>query len=345
LEYWSNGLSPVLHHSISPTLQFRCFSTLDILGTLAYGPEGHFRHFLMKAMILAAGLGTRLRPLTELKPKALMPVANKPILVRNIEYLISHGITEIIVNAHHHSQQVVDYLKGGASFGLNIEVKVEPEILGTGGGIKNTEDFWDKEPFFIINSDILTDIDLPAVYQVHHTSGALVTLVLHDCEPYNQIQVDDQWNITDIAKDNMPGRLAFTGIHVINPEVLSHIPQGIFSDIIECYRQLIRLGKPVLACLVKGHFWRDIGSIQSYLEANRELADNSFVIGPGCSIDASVKLMDWAVVGENGHLGKNVELQRSVLWEGVTVKEGLKIVDSVVTSGREVDRDLRGETF
>ena len=299
----------------------------------------------MKAMILAAGFGTRLRPLSEIKPKALMPVANKPILARNIEYLVSHGIAEIIVNAHHHSNLLVDYLKDGSSFGINIEVKVEPEILGTGGGIKNTEDFWDKEPFFVINSDILTDIDLAAVYKVHQTSGSLVTLVLHDCEPYNQVQVDDQWNITDIAKSNTPGRLAFTGIHVIDPEVLSHIPQGVFSDVIECYRKLIRLGKPIRACLVQGHYWRDIGSIQTYLVVNRELAGNSFVIGPGCSIDASVKMSDWGVIGEKSRLEKNVELQRSVLWEGVTVKEGIKVVDSVATSRRVVDRDLHGGVF
>jgi mannose-1-phosphate guanylyltransferase len=299
----------------------------------------------MKAMILAAGFGTRLRPLSEMKPKALMPVANKPVLARNIEYLISHGITEIIVNAHHHSNQLVDYLKNGSSFGISVEVKVEFEILGTGGGIRNTEGFWDKEPFLVINSDILTDIDLAAVYQVHQTSGALVTLVLHDCEPFNQVQVDDQWYIMDIAKGNTPGRFAFTGIHVINPEILSHIPQGIFSDIIECYRELICQRKPVRACLVTGHYWRDIGSIQSYLEANRELAGNSFVIGPGCSIESSAKLIDWGVVGENSRLGKNVALQRSVLWEGVAVKEGIKVVDAVVTSGRIVDRDLRGEVF
>jgi mannose-1-phosphate guanylyltransferase len=299
----------------------------------------------MKAMILAAGFGTRLRPLTEIKPKALMPVANKPILARNIEYLISHGITEIIVNAHHHHQQIVDYLREESSFGLNIQVKVEPEILGTGGGIKNVEGFWDKEPFLVTNSDILTDIDLAAVYKVHQASGSLVTLVLQDCEPYNQVQVDDQWNITDIAKSNTPGRLAFTGIHVIDPEVLPNIPQGVFSDVIECYRKLIRLGKPIRGCLAQGHYWRDIGTIQSYLEANRELAGNSFVIGPGCSIDASVKLTDWSVIGENSRLGKNVVLQRSVLWEGVAVKEGIKIIDAVATSRRVVDHDLHGEVF
>jgi len=108
---------------------------------------------------------------------------------------------------------------------------------------------------------------------------------------------------------------------------------------------LIRLGKPVRACFVQGHYWRDIGSIQSYLEANRELAGNSFVIGPGCSIDSSVKLMDWGVIGENSRLGKNVEVQRSVLWDGVTVKQGVRVADAVVTSGHEVDHELHGEVF
>jgi len=283
--------------------------------------------------------------LTDMKPKALMPVANKPILARTIEYLGRHGIKEIIVNAHHHSQQVVDYLEDNAACGYHIEVRVEPEILGTGGGIKNVEDFWGQEPFFVVNSDILTDIDLAAVYQVHRTSGSLVTLVLHDCEPYNQIAIDERLNVTDIAKTNSPGRLAFTGIHVIEPKVLSHIPGGVFSDMIDCYRDLIRRKEPVRACLVQGHYWRDIGHMKSYLDANRELAGNSFVIGPGCSLDSSVKLMDWGVIGENSRLGKNVELQRSVLWEGVTVKEGVKIVGSVVTSCRVVDRDLHGEVF
>jgi NDP-sugar pyrophosphorylase family protein len=132
---------------------------------------------------------------------------------------------------------------------------------------------------------------------------------------------------------------------VIDPEVLSHIPRGVFSDIIECYRRLICMGKPVRACLVQDHYWRDIGSLQSYLEANRELASNSFVIGSGCSVDSSVKLMDWGVIGENSHLAKDVVVQRSVLWEGVTVKEAIKVVDAVVTSGRIVDCHLQGEVF
>ena len=99
----------------------------------------------MKAMILAAGLGTRLLPLTEQKPKVLMPVVNEPVIGRVVGYLKRHGIKSLVVNVHHHSQQMINYLDGGRPFGMEIDVRVEPEILGTGGGIKNTEDFWGKE--------------------------------------------------------------------------------------------------------------------------------------------------------------------------------------------------------
>ena len=97
-------------------------------------------------------------------------------------------------------------------------------------------DFWDKEPFIAINSDILTDIDLERAYEDHKKSGALASLILHDCGPYNQIMTDDHDKITDISGEPMPGRLAFTGIHIMEPEVLSLIPEGEYSDIIQCYR-------------------------------------------------------------------------------------------------------------
>jgi NDP-sugar pyrophosphorylase family protein len=294
----------------------------------------------MKAMILAAGFGTRLRPLTNKRAKALMPVANKPVIAGVIEYLKIYGITRIVVNAHHHSQQVVDYLDDGSPFGLEIEVRVEPEILGTGGGIKNTSDFWDDDPFVVINSDILTDIDLTHAYEHHMKSGTLVTLVLQDCEPYNQIRVDSNQHIVGIAPERQPDALAFTGIHIMNPELLSHIPEKGYSNIIECYRNLIRSGKSIGAYISEGHYWRDIGNIDSYMDANKELAEESFSIAPGCYIDPSARLEEWAVVGENSWLERNVEITRSILWEGVRVREGIKIVDSIVTASKVVARNL-----
>jgi len=299
----------------------------------------------MKAMTLAAGFGTRLRPLTDKRPKALMPVANRPILGWCIDYLKNYGCTEIIVNAHHHHDQVLDYVRQHPSSGTTIETRVEPEILGTGGGIKNVEDFWSRESFAVINVDILTDIDLRKVVDQHEKSGPLVTLVLHDRDPFNQVAVDSFGNITDIGKQSSPGRLAFTGIHIIHPELLSFIPAGVFSDIIDCYRKLIVDGRAIKAYVSRNHYWRDIGTVSSYLEANRDFAGKPFVIGHGCRIHPSARLEDWAVIGENCVVEEKGWIQRSVLWEGVEVKASIRVCDSVVAACAKVTADLHGDIF
>ena len=298
----------------------------------------------MKAMILAAGLGTRLRPLTLSRPKALMPVGNRPMIDRVIEYLKEYNVDELIVNAHHHKEQLVAHLDDGRPFELNIRVKVEPEILGTGGGIKNTEGFWDDEPFVVINGDILTDIDLIRAYQAHQKGDSLITLILHDCEPFNQILINERLDIMDIAPKARPGRLAFTGIHIIEPEILSHIPNDRFSNIVDCYQKLIREGSPIRAYVSKGHYWRDVGTIGNYLLANKEvLKEAHFLSGPGCRIHESARLREWAVIGKDTNLEEEVEIRRSVLWERVRVKKGLRVIDSIVTSSKEVREDLVGK--
>ena len=296
-------------------------------------------------MILAAGLGTRLQPLTDIKPKALVPVANRPAIDRTIALLKSHGFDRLVVNAHHHHRQMVDYLEGGRPFGIEIQVRVETEILGTGGGIRNTADFWDSEPFIVINSDILTDIDLGRAYEYHQKQGNLATLVLHDCEPFNQIRVDESGNIIDIGQRGQPGRLAFTGIHIINPDLLSSIPAEGFSNIIDCYRELILAGQSISGYVSEKHYWRDIGSIESYKRANKELLEDAFSIGIGSRIDVSASLEEWAVVGENTEIEEDAQIRGSILWEGVTVKRGKKIVNSIITSFKEVDRNLSGEIY
>ncbi len=291
----------------------------------------------MKAMILAAGLGTRLRPLTSDRPKALVPVGNKPLIDRLIQYLKEHHVSEIVVNAHHHPQQVVKHLDCGKPFGIDIDVRVEPDILGTGGGIKNTEDFWDADPFFVINGDILTNIDLGQALESHQKSKNLATLILHSYRPFNYVRIDKDLNIKDIASESHPTRLAFTGIHIIEPELLNHIPSGVFSNIVDCYRQLMKSGKPIRAYISKGHYWRDIGTVSSYVLANREsLQGDSFLIAPDCRIHESARLRDWAIVGENACLEKNIEIRGSILWKNVRIKSETKVIDSIVTSFKEV---------
>jgi NDP-sugar pyrophosphorylase family protein len=316
------------------------------MGAFEHYPPTDSEILTMKAMILAAGFGTRLRPLTDQVPKALVPVLNRPAIGWVIDYLKSHGATDIVVNAHHHYQQIVDYLREGLPFGVRIEVRVENRILGTGGGIRNALDFWNHESFVVINSDILTTLDLRRAYEDHRASGRLATLVLHNCGPYNQIELDGLGNIGRISRSGGVGKLAFTGIHVLNPELLYHIPDGRFSNIIDCYRQLIRSGCPVGSWMSEGHDWHDIGTIEGYMNANRAaLGNDTWHVGVGCHLDSNVKLRDWAVLGKGCHLGEGVEIRRSILWEGVHVKKGRKIMDSIVTLFKEVDRDLHDEIY
>ena len=298
----------------------------------------------MKAMILAAGMGERLRPLTNIYPKVLVPVVNKPLIDRIIQFLKTHGVEKIIINAHHHCWMIRDYLKGGNPFGVKVEIRIEKEILGTGGGIKNTQDFWGKDPFIVINGDILTDIDLGDVYEFHLKKNHLVTMVLHDFPKYNKVRVDKEMNILSIGPGtDLKGTLAFTGIHVINPEVLSFIPEKKRYNIIDAYKRLIDLKKPIRAYIATGHKWIDIGTIADYLRANfYHLPSGNSAVAEQCRIDSSATLKDWAVIGKGTSIEQNVLVQRSVLWNDVIIREGTRIIDSVVTSGVIVEKDLIG---
>jgi len=298
----------------------------------------------MKAMILAAGEGTRLKPLTDICPKALVPVANKPVIERLIAFLIRHGVEEIIVNAHHHYQKLLDYLKGDYEFGARVEVRLEKKILGTGGGIKNTQDFWDQAPFIVINGDILTDVDLEKAYDYHLKRENLLTLVLHDFPVHNKIMVDDDMNILAIERGtNVSGALAFTGIQIMSPAVLELIPENQHYSIIECYKRIIREGRPIRGYRVTGHSWTDIGTIPDYLQANQRFVSASTVaVGAECHIDADARLAEWAVLGKGCAIERGALVERSVLWSDVIVRQGVRVVDSVVASGIVVETDLIG---
>jgi len=298
----------------------------------------------MKAMILAAGMGERLRPLTNIYPKVLMPVVNMPVVDRIIQFLTIHGVEKIIINAHHHGRMIHDYLQGDSPFGVKVETRIEKDILGIAGGIKNTEDFWGTDPFIVINGDILTDIDLGDVYEFHMKKNHLVTMVLHDFPQYNKVRVDKEMNILSIGPGtNVKGTLAFTGIHIINPEVLRLIPDKKRYNIIDAYKRLIDLKKPIKGYVATGHRWIDIGTIRDYLRANfYYLPQGNTAIDQDCSIDSGATLKDWAIIGKRSSIERSTLVQRSVLWNDVIIKEGVRVVDSVVTSGVVVKKDVIG---
>ncbi len=296
----------------------------------------------MKAMILAAGYGARLRPLTYLKPKPLFPVLNRPILAIIIEQLRRAGVTEIVVNVHHLGDRVAEFLEKFDRSGLTIRVLREEIILGTGGGLRNAKRFLEDNPFLVINGDIFTTIDLETAYAFHLASGNMVTMVLHDYPEYNNVHVDG-CDLIQGFSCRRDGQMAFTGIHVINPEVLSFIPGGSYQDILDIYCTLILKGIKVGVLRAEGHYWKDIGTIEAYLALHGDLLKGRvsgidellpgnvpFYLGQGVSIGEDVVFEDWVSLGDGVSVESRVHLERTVIWEGTRVKMNSRIADTVI---------------
>jgi NDP-sugar pyrophosphorylase family protein len=227
----------------------------------------------MKAMILAAGLGTRLLPMTKKQPKPLFPILGRPLIDILICRLRDAGFDSVIINTHHLAE-MIDQFVNRQDYSIPVQTRFEPTILGTGGGIKNVEDFWDEQPFMVINGDIFTNIDLAQVYGFHLSHQYPVTMVLHDCEQFNNVSVDSNDHVTGFSHTEPlrpRGRqLAFTGIQVLDPHVLSFIPERTSYSIIDAYCEMIKAGITVRALVTRNHYWHDIGTMTGYRGATRE---------------------------------------------------------------------------
>jgi NDP-sugar pyrophosphorylase family protein len=240
----------------------------------------------MKAMILAAGLGTRLRPLTDNKPKALVELGGRTLLEITLERLRSFGVSEVIVNVHHFADLVVEYLRANANFGLRIEVSREDLLLDTGGGLKRAAWFFlegqSDEPFLLHNVDIVSAINLEEMAEAHKNSAALATLAVQERSSSRQLLFDRQGRLCgrragreaadEIARSaENPEPLAFAGIHVISPRLLKKMTEdGVFS-IIGTYLQLAREGEAIRAFRADQYYWRDLGKPEDLRQAEQDL--------------------------------------------------------------------------
>lgn len=242
----------------------------------------------MKAMILAAGYGTRLKPLTDRQPKALVAINDYPLMQLTIQKLMAAGVTEIVINAHHFAEQIVAFVNQHHGFGIRIEVLEEKEILGTGGGLKNARRFFDDgQPFFMHNVDILSSIDLRKLYHYHCERAALATLAVQQRSSNRYLIMDEQQVICgheDLEKQRLRMkrhpqgqviRVAFCGIHVISPAIFDHmLPSDRFS-IIDVYLDLMEKKLPVIGYPADQHVWRDIGKMAAFEEVQRQLDDGT----------------------------------------------------------------------
>ncbi|MDD3816105.1 MAG: sugar phosphate nucleotidyltransferase [Desulfocapsaceae bacterium] len=289
-------------------------------------------------MILAAGFGTRLLPYTLIRPKPLFPILNYPLLLLTIQRLQEAGCNHIVVNCHYLREQVVQALQGLPG----VVVQEESSVLGTGGGLRLALDQFRDEPLLVTNGDIYHTIDYQYLYHSHIRTGAPVTMAMHDCPRFNTVAVQDD-RVCSFDERNKGELLAFTGLHVLEPEVLSGIPpQGEYS-IIDLYRQLIEQGQPISVARVDDCFWTDMGTVEDYLGLHAGLltgeiplwpelglsAQSPFLFGDKAKIGSDLVLRDWACVG-NAVIGSNTSLQRSVVWDGAVIAEGQRVVDQLV---------------
>ena len=242
----------------------------------------------MKAMVLAAGLGTRLRPLTDDRPKALVEVAGRTMLEITLARLRAFGIRDVIVNAHHFAGMIVEYLKANDNFGMSVEVSREEILLDTGGGLKNAAHFFlensrdSDEPFLLHNVDVISTIDFRRMLQFHLENRALATLAVRSRKSSRYLLFDQQFQLCGrrsgrdgaielVRPSEQLQALAFCGIHIISPRLFAKMTEeGVFS-IIDCYLRLAGREEKILAFRADEYYWRDLGTPDKVLQAAQDL--------------------------------------------------------------------------
>lgn len=323
----------------------------------------------MKGMILAAGYGERLWPLTADRTKPALPVLGQPLVGYVARYLAGQGITDVVVNLHHHPDSVRKALGDGSQFGVQLRYVHEPIILGTSGALDNARELLEGDTLVVINGKLITDIDLTAALETHRRAGALATLVLLENqrrERFSTVEVKGGLvtkfggmpapaNAETPASANVP--LMFTGIQILDPRIFDYIPRGVFShSTVDVYPAAIARGERVAAHITRG-MWYELSTLQRYLDISLALlrqrglnlhTGQNCAISPGASVEESI-LWDGVVV-EDG-----ARVQRSILGDRVRVSAGETFADAVIVRAdmvagktppaKALKGEIRGENF
>ncbi|MBO8126142.1 MAG: NDP-sugar synthase [Firmicutes bacterium] len=307
----------------------------------------------MKGMVLAAGVGSRLEPLTKYTPKPMVPLGNRPAMEHILALLARHSITEIATNLWYLPEQIKTYFGNGSGFGVNLYYSEEKELLGTAGGVRKLADFFD-ETFIVIAGDALTDVDLTGLVNFHRERGALATIAVKPVEDpthYGVVVTDEQGKITGFQeKPKLDEALSFTantGIYVFEPEVLELIPADTFYDFgKQLFPRLVADKAPFYAWATED-YWCDVGTHQVYYQANLDIVrgrvrlytagfrqpEGGLLVAEGAEIAACATLSGTNVIGENCRVESGVKLSDSVLWDRVTVGERAQVEGAVLGQG------------
>jgi NDP-sugar pyrophosphorylase family protein len=297
----------------------------------------------MKAMILAAGFGQRLSPLTNFLPKPVIPVLNKPLIKYSLELLKKNKFTEVVVNIHHLYSKMIDILTSANSC-VKIIYSIEKEILGTGGGIKKQEKYLKNDDcFIVINGDIIIDIDIQKLIKFHKEKKAIATMVLRKdkkAEFYGSFDIDNKGRIirfldlesTRKKETKGIGNLMFTGVHILSREIFDYLPSDSYSCITNTFYKKAFLEQKKIYAYIHDGFWSDLGTIKSYFYTSMKLLKkynakikNPCMIGKDVIIENNVKIGPYAIIGNNCLIKKDSSISNSILWDNTIINSGVKL--------------------
>lgn len=323
-------------------------------------------------MILAAGYGTRLWPLTSDRTKPAIPFLGRPLVGYVAEYLGRYGFNDVVVNLHHRPESVREALGDGSRFGVRLEYVEEEIILGTSGALDNARHLLEDETFMVVNGKIVTDINLNEAIETHRRERALATLILLPntrCERFSIVETKDGLVTgfggmpTPEASDNARANddpnvpLMFTGIQILEPRIFDYIPRGVFShSTVDVYPQAISRGERVAAHIAKGR-WYELSTINRYLEISLELLKDSgrdVETGANCSVSAGAQVKE-SILWNDVVVGEGARVRRAVLGDGVRISPGEAIENAAVVRAelvrgeepppKALAGEFRGENF
>jgi NDP-sugar pyrophosphorylase family protein len=301
----------------------------------------------MKAMILAAGFGTRLFPLTIDRTKPAIPFLGKPLVGYVAEYLAGFGFKDVVVNLHHQPDSVIEALGDGSAFGVHIDyTREEPNILGTAGALDNARHLLEDDTFLIANGKIITDIDISAALETHKRSGAIATMVLKPNLKREKFTIVDTKDgivtgFGDYARPLTEDEIRdteheietpcmFTGIHILEPRVFDYIPRGVYSDIVPTfYNPALAKGEKIAAHITDAN-WFELSTIPRYLDITLAMLDGKEnCIGEGCNIASTAHVRD-SIMWDNVRVGEDVNLYRTILADDVEIPDGTHFENAAI---------------
>ena len=323
-------------------------------------PMDPIRH----AFVLGAGLGKRLRPLTETVPKPMIPLWNKPLLTYAFDHLIADAGTErFMVNTHHCAEVYDETFPGGDYRGKSLDFRHEPVLLETAGGIANVADWLPRgdESFFVYNGDILTDLPLGPAIEAHQESGALVTLILRSQGTALHIAWDEaSGRVADIH--NMLGRTGdlpgyqFTGLYVVHPAFLDYLTPGKIESVIHPFLKAIEAKDGVGGVVIDEGSWLDLGNRESYLKASVDLAESENFprygrvpemqrIASAAQVEDGAEIDGASVIGPEARVEAGAVVKDSILWPGSEVGANARLEGCIVRPGTRIDSEATGQDF